>query len=77
MNTNFVKRQRSKSISKEPVCIITICKSIDIVYCTNSTHKFLHSGLLKYFCMGGNCWRVSNLVRNHLSQRLILTINVI
>ena len=39
--------------------MVAICKSIYVVYNTNSTHKFLPSGLFKYFCMGENGWRVS------------------
>ena len=39
--------------------MVAICKSIYVVYWINSTHKFLHSGLFKYFCMGENGWRVS------------------
>ena len=39
--------------------MVAICKSIYVVYRTNSTNKVLHSGLLKYFCTGENGWRVS------------------
>ena len=34
--------------------IVAIYKSIYVVYNTNSSHKFLHSVLLKYFCAGEN-----------------------
>ena len=58
-----VKRKRSKSISKylaiRTFCMVAICKSIYVVYRINSTHKFLPSGLDKYFCMGENGWRIS------------------
>ena len=38
--------------------MVAICKSIYVIYNTNSTHKFLPSGLFKYFCMGENDWRL-------------------
>ena len=45
--------------------MVAICKSIYVVYNTNSTHKFLPSGLFKYFCMGENGWRVSDQPRRN------------
>ena len=54
--------------------MVAICKSMYVVYRTNCTHKFLHSGLFKYFCMGKNGWRVSYIFYSYLETYYSFTV---